>query len=423
MMPKILKQEAIASLGKLATIVMMVASVTSCYKLEDLSPHYEDAWSTVVYDLPGDTLATDGWDDNYEEKDVYLRQRYYNSRWTDSIRFVPFGNEIINAAAGVEIDQNGKSADEWKSQSNARDRAIRWLPDATSHPSTALNNDAYRNSSTGFHYIRRSNNWYQMEIMGEKGIAQNDNIAINWRGFLSTPPSNPTKGWAYRDNENYRVYQYNSTAWELMVNDANYNENLDFIQVEYSKSGKEAGKYSMFLYRFKDGWQQFIRDAADSARYLKTAEWDIAFTGEMNGTVFLNNGRNSLGPAVGSPLTKSSLIMYEYGYDFMDEAPQDEFFDSRPADNLLIGYSSQYGAGVNPWYEYGSTFIAKPFPYRAYYLRLQQADGTYRYGKLQLISMYKGAPESITDPNWPNPYMTFRFFIQKDGTRNIKTKD
>ncbi|WP_437921295.1 hypothetical protein [Sphingobacterium sp. LRF_L2] len=404
-------------------ILLVVTLLSSCYKLEDLSLNYEDGVSTVVYDLPGDTLATDGWGDNYEENDTYLRQRYYNSRWTDSIRFVPYGDEIINSAEGVDLTQTGKTADEWKAEVKAREAAINWLSNASIHPSNAANNDAYFNTETQYHYIRRSNNWYQMEILGTRGVAENDSIYVNWRGFLSSPPSNASKGWAYRDNENYRVYMHNGTAWELMVNDANYNENIDFIQVEYSKSGKEAGIYSMFLFRFEDQWQHFLRDAADSSRFLTTNEWDLAFTEELNSTVWLNNGRTTFGPAKGSPVTKSSLIMYEYGYEFMDEAPEDEFFDNRPADNMQMGGRTQYTEGVNPWFEYGSTFIAKPYPYRAYYLRLEQSDGSYLYGKLQLISMYKGAPEVLTDQNWPAPYLTFRYFIQKDGSRNLKTKD
>lgn len=387
--------------------------LVSCYKLQDLNPNYQDGHSKVVYDLPGDTLATDGWDDNYENGDLYLRQRYYNSKWTDSIRFVPRKGEIINSAAGVN---------------SSPETGIRWLADGNSHPENAAENDAYRNAGDGYHYIRRSNVWYQMEINGHKGIAENDNIAINWRGYVASAPGNPQQGWAYRDNDNNRVYMYNGKAWELMVNDANYNQNTDFIQVEYSKSGKAAGRYSIFLYRFSDGWQQFIRDAADSARYLKRADWDIAFTGELNSTIWLNNGRAKTGPGFGSPITKSSLIMYDYGYDFMNEAPEDVFFDSPPADYMQIGYVSQYGPGINPWYEYGSTFIAKPYPYRAYYLRLQRIDpktgaSSYRYGKLQLISMYKGAPEVLTDRNWPSPYLNFRFFIQEDGSHNVKTKN
>lgn len=397
----------------LSLITLFALSVSSCYKLDDATPNFDDGVSKVVYDLPGDTLATDGWDDNYESGDLYLRQRYYNSRWTDSIRFRSSTGELINAATGVN---------------NSLDQDIRWLNTAGSHPVSVVENDAYKNSADGHSYLYRSATWYQMDIEGELGIAANDGKAINWQGFTDMAPANAQNGWAYRDNSNNRVYEYNGKAWKLMVNDANYNANKDFIQVEYSKSGKEAGRYSMFLYRFRDGWQQFIRDAADSAKYLKTADWDIAFTGEMNGTVYLNNGLNRYGPGAGSPIIKSSLVMYEYGYEFMTEAPADVFFDSRPAENLQIGYKSQYGDGVNSWYEYGSTFIAKPFPYRAYYLRLEQIDPqsggrSIRYGKLQLINMYKGAPEVLTDRNWPAPYLTFRYFIQQDGSRNLKTKD
>jgi len=387
--------------------------LSSCYKLEDLTPNYEDARSTVVYDLPGDTLATDGWDDNFEEGDLYLRQRYYNSRWTDSIRFVPRAGEIINAAAGVDNNAEGD---------------LQWLSDAAKHPDFPRENDAYKNTADGYRYVFRSQTWYQMDIEGHKGVAENDSIFVNWRGFTPSPPPGPQKGWAYRDNDNSRVYMYNGKAWELMVNDANYNQNSDFIQIEYGKSGKQAGIYSIFLFRFSDGKQFFIRDHADSLRYLKTAEWDIAFTGDMNSTVFLNNGRSRFGPATGSPLTRTSLWPYDYGYDFMHEAPDDDFFDSKPADEMQIGYVSEYGPGLNSWYELGSTFIAKPFPYKAYYLRLERIDpetgeSRLRYGKLQLISMYKGAPEVLTDRNWPSPYLTFRYFIQEDGSRNLRTRD
>ena len=394
--------------------VLSVVLLPACYKLQDLTPDFSDGISKVVYDLPGDTLATDGWDDNYQERDIYLRQRYYNSRWTDSIRFVPnYPGEIINAAVGVNASPEA---------------GIRWLSTAAAHPANVVENDAYKNTADGNDYIYRNGTWYQMNIKGERGTAANDSIFVNWRGYVAAPPASPQTGWAYRDNDNQRVYMYNGKAWELMVNDANYNQNTDFIQVEYSKSGKQAGLYSMFLFRFSDGKQTFIRDAADSTRYLKTDQWDIAFSGQFNSTIWLNNGRARFSPATGSPLTKTSLWVYDYGYDFMNEAPDDEFFDARPADEMQIGYVSEFGPGINSWYEYGTTFVAKPFPYKAYYLRLERIDpqtgkSSYRYGKLQLISMYKGAPEVLTDRNWPSPYLTFRYFIQEDGSRNLRTKN
>ncbi|MFD2556495.1 HmuY family protein [Sphingobacterium tabacisoli] len=392
----------------ISAILLAFVTLSSCYKLQDLTPDYQDGYSTVIFDLPGDTLASDGWEQNYEAGDVYLRQRYFTTKNTDSIRFVSQNQEFINAAAKI----NGSS-----------DEDITWLANMANHPTSAQENTAYKSTSDGKSYLFRSGQWYQMDIDGHLGIEQNDGIAIDWRGALQTAPANPQIKWVYADNDNGRVYLYNGKAWTLMVNNADYRDNRNFIQVEYSKSGKETGKYSIFTFRFSDRKQQFIRDAADSLRYLTTADWDIAFTGDMNSHIWLNNATYNLNPGFGGPITKSALIPYDYGYDFMDEAPDDDFFDSRPAEQAQISYTSEYGPGINPWYEYGSTFIAKPFPYRAYYLRLEQADGSYRYGKLQLISMYRGAPEALTDRNWPSPYLTFRYFIQKDGSRNIRTKN
>lgn len=399
--------------NKLFIGLLIMVTLSSCYKLEDNAPVYEDGHSTIVHDLPGDTLASDGWGDDYEEKDTYLRQRYYNSSWTDSIRIVPWGNELINAAKNVDGNM---------------EESIIWLSSATAHPARPKENDAYTNTSDGHQYIYRSGAWYQVDIDIKKITSDNDGAAINWRGYVAAPPISPQLNWAYRDNDNERTYIYNGTAWALMVSDANYNSNIDFVNVQYSKSGKDNGKYNIFIYRFSDGWRQFIRDAADSARYLPTADWDIAFTGEFNSLIWINNAKYRTNPGYGGPVTRSSLWMYDYGYDFMKEAPEDAFFDAIPAQQLQIGYASQYGQGTNPWYEYGSTFIAQPFPYRAYYLRLERlnpkaGETAFLYGKLQLISLYKGAPEVITDRNWPSPYLTFRYFIQEDGSRNLKTKD
>lgn len=378
---------------------------SACYKAEENLVNYEDQRSTVVYDLPGDTLASDGWEDLYETGDTYLRQRYFNSSWTDSIRIVPWSNEKINAAAGVDANSEA---------------GITWLASGASHPAGARENDAYLNSSDNKEYVFRSGAWYQMSI--DKFSA--DSVSVNWRGSAKFPPLHPELNWAYRDDDNQRLYVYSGKAWALMVSKADYRTNKDFVQVQYSKSGKETGMYNMFLFRFSNRHQIFIRDAADSARYLKTNEWDIAFTENFNSLIWLNNAGYNKNPGYGSPVSKTSLLMYAYGYEFMNEAPADSLFDAVDAAAMQIGYASEYGEGVNAWYEYSTTtHVAQPFPYRAYYLRLQQADGSYRYGKLQLISMYKGAPEVVTDLNWPSPYFTFRYFIQEDGTRNLKTKD
>lgn len=387
-------------------------AISACYKPEDNTVNYEDHHSTVVYDLPGDTLASDGWEPAYASGDIYMRQRFFNSFWTDSIRILPRANEKLNAAAGVDANT---------------DAGIRWLSPGTKHPESVTENSAYTNTADNKDYIYRSGVWYQMSI--DHYVAANDGKSLNWRGTSRQAPVNPEIDWAYCDGDNMRVYIYTGNAWALQVNNADYRSNIDFVQIQYSKSGKETGRYNMFLYSFHDGKQIFIRDAADSARYLKTTQWDIAFTENFNGLIWLNNARYDKNPGYGSPLTKTAVLMYEYGYAFMNEAPADSLFDRVPVTDMQIGYSSEYGTGVNAWYEYSTTtHIAQPFPYRAYYLRLQQIDSvtgtsTYRYGKLQLISMYKGAPEVVTDLNWPSPYFTFRYFIQQDGSRNLKTSD
>lgn len=386
--------------------------VSACYKQEESTVNYTDRHSTVIYNLPGDTLASDGWDTTYEKGDTYMRQHYYNASWTDSIRIVPWGKEKINAALRVDASSEA---------------AIVWLAPATSHPANTAANTAYTNTADGNDYIFRSGAWYQMNV--EVYNPANDGKAINWQGYAKQPPANPVVNDTYSDSDNQLVYIYNGKAWALLVNNVNYRSNINFIRVQYSRSGKETGKFNMFLFRFADSSQQIIRDAADSARYLKNGKWDLAFTEEFNGMLWLNNGLYNKNPGYGGPLTKTSVVMYLYGYEFMNEAPPDSVFDAVPASNMQMGFASEYGKGVNAWYEYSSTtHLAQPFPYRAYYLRLQQIDpvtgaSSYLYGKLQMISMYKGAPEVVTDVNWPSPYFTFRYFIQKNGSRNLKTKD
>lgn len=395
----------IAGSNTLRYLVPCLLLLAACYKQEENIVHYEDGISTVIYDLPGDTLASDGWESAYEPGDTYLRQHFFNASWTDSIRIVPWNNEKINAAQG--IDANGEAS-------------ITWLSPQASHPSEINENTAYTNTQDGQDYIFRSGVWYQMSIPAY--TAANDSQYVNWLGSARMPPAKPEKNWAYCDLDNQRVYVYSGTAWVLAVNFANYRSNIKFIQVQYSRSGKETGTYNMFLFRFKDKQQYYIRDGADSARYLKTADWDIAFTGNFNSIIWLNNSTYDKNPGYGGPLNRSAIVMYEYGYDFMNEAPADSVFDAVIPQNNQVGYSSEFGAGINAWYEYSTTtHVAQPFPYRAYYLRLQQPDGSFKYGKLQLISMYKGAPDVVTDLNWPSPYFTFRYYIQEDGSRNLKT--
>lgn len=388
-------------------ILSMCAVLVSCYKLENTSIDYNDNQSILIKDMPGDTLASDGWGESYDKGDTYIRMRSYTSIWSDSIRFIPYGTELINSAKNV-----GEQSE----------KTIIWLSDQRVHPTKPEDNNAYKNSDDGLNYIFRDGAWYRMNITGFEESNNQSDVNIDWRGYLKVAPINAKVGWTYCDLDNQRIYRYDGKAWSLLVSNANYRENKSFIQVQYSKSGKETGKHNIFTFRFSDGKQQFIRDAVDSLRYLPNYDWDIAFTEQYNSTVWVNNGQYEFNPGFKGPVKKSSVLMYPYGYEFMKEAPTDEEFDAVLPLDRRMSELSEYGGGENAWYQYSyTTNIANPFPYRAFYLRLEQADGSFLYGKLQLISMYKGAPEVLTDRNWPSPYLTFRYFIQKDGSRNVQT--
>lgn len=178
--------------------------------------------------------------------------------------------------------------------------------------------------------------------------------------------------------------------------------------------GKEQRSFFTFLFRFKDRKQIWIRNAADSAKWLKTKDWDLAFTGPYNSELFVNNGSRQYNPGFGG-LATSAVIMMPQTYESLLQAPDDNLFDNSEV-NKFGWASSDNSPG---WFFYTlQTHIAKPMPNRCYAIRL--SDG--KYAKLQIVSPYKGNPPSITDANWPRPYFTFRYYVQQDGSKNLKTQ-
>lgn len=179
--------------------------------------------------------------------------------------------------------------------------------------------------------------------------------------------------------------------------------------------GKEQRPFYTFLYSFKDQRQIWIRDEADKVRYLKTSDWDIAFTGPYNSEVYVNNKRLESNPGYGGT-SEGAVIMLSQNYDTLNQAPTDQQFNESSVNK--IGWA---GAGDSPgWYTYSlSTHIMQPLPSRTYALRLPNG----KYAKLQLISVYKGNPPSVTDLNWPAPYLTFKYYVQQDDSKNLKTID
>lgn len=178
--------------------------------------------------------------------------------------------------------------------------------------------------------------------------------------------------------------------------------------------GKEKRNFHIFLFRFKDKRQIWIRNAADSAKWLKTADWDIAFTGPYNSEIFVNNAHHEFNPGYNGEAENTAVVLLQQPYEAVATAPSDAEFDASEV-NKIGWAASEASSG---WFRYSlQTHIMQALPNRTYALRLP--DG--KYAKLQLINAYKGNPEVVTNMNWPAPYYTFRYYVQQDGSRNLDT--
>lgn len=180
-------------------------------------------------------------------------------------------------------------------------------------------------------------------------------------------------------------------------------------------SGKEQRGFHTFLFRFSDQKQMWLHTKADSLQFMKTNDWDIAFTGPYNSEVFVNNAKYQYNPGYEGPAQNTAVIMINDAYKNVDQAPADADFNN--SEITKIGWaSSESSAG---WFYYSlSSHIMQAIPDRTYVIRLPNG----KYAKLQLVNAYKGNPPAVTDLNWPAPYFTFRYFVQNDGSKNLSTK-
>lgn len=122
------------------------------------------------------------------------------------------GQDGINGADGVD----GKDGEDGTS--------IVWKGSYANHPSSPQNGWCYYNTTDKKSYVYQDNTWYQMTVDGKDGIDGNDGIdglSLEYKGELSSPPSNPVKNWSYKDMDNGIVYIYTGTAWEVLTYDGN----------------------------------------------------------------------------------------------------------------------------------------------------------------------------------------------------------
>ena len=164
-------------------------------------------------------------------------------------------------------------------------------------------------------------------------------------------------------------------------------------------------EFETFYFSLKTGLK------VDPAKKL-TAEWDIAFTKEYNALIVANNGTVQGTPGFGGN-GNGSIVIVEKAYNQVTQAPSASEFE----DKQIPSFGWDAGNGVG-WFFYDlKTHIAVPVKNRTFIIKT--ADG--KYAKLEMVSMYKGAPTTVSDLNWPAPYFTFRYYLQEDGSANLRT--
>ncbi|EEI93472.1 hypothetical protein HMPREF0765_0900 [Sphingobacterium spiritivorum ATCC 33300] len=179
--------------------------------------------------------------------------------------------------------------------------------------------------------------------------------------------------------------------------------------------GKEKRDFYTFLFRFRDKRQIWIKTKADSLQWLKSKDWDLAFTGPYNSEIYVNNANYEYNPGFGGQASNTAVVLVDQAYENVTAAPDDATFSKSEVNK--IGWASSQGS--YGWFRYSlDTHIMQALPNRTYILRLP--DG--KYAKLQLINAYKGNPPAVTNLNWPAPYYTFRYFVQQDGSKNLTTR-
>ena len=179
--------------------------------------------------------------------------------------------------------------------------------------------------------------------------------------------------------------------------------------------GKEVRNFYPLIFSLTDGSAHLLKNQAERDAYFKTNKWDLAFTGPYNSEVFLNNGNDQFNPGYQGPVTNTAVVMIDQAYDSVNNAPDDASFNN--SEVTKIGWaSSSSSAG---WFFYSlNNHICVPIKNRTYVLRLPNG----KYAKLEMQNIYKGNPAVVTDLFWPAPYISFRYYVQQDGSRNLRTK-
>jgi len=190
------------------------------------------------------------------------------------------------------------------------------------------------------------------------------------------------------------------------------------------------------------------------ASKAQTAEWDIAFSNIYNSSISCNNGKeiHNLGyggPGKGgiylaldkeidaqyldtknpkAPVPKTTPInkdLFETAFKKVKTTPAEDQFLTQ--DFVQLDHFQGSGDGWAFYDFYGTLFPGKPEKEHIVYnfpraLVVRTAKG--KYAKLIIYSVYKDSePNPTIEKNGfkktPAPYLTFKFAIQQDGSKNL----
>ena len=141
--------------------------------------------------------------------------------------------------------------------------------------------------------------------------------------------------------------------------------------------------------------------ASDSA----TNKWDIAI---RSTTIIINGGALRAG-------TASALVLNGTAFDSVSEAPATGYANDTLATTKL---AIPTGSG-NGWYNHAVVAPNTITPKPGVVIVLKTASG--KYAKIEILSYYKGNPViGSTTPVEKARLYTFRYFVQTDGSRNLK---
>ena len=199
-------------------------------------------------------------------------------------------------------------------------------------------------------------------------------------------------------------------AGSLLVSSCDDDSEADPIDLEVqtvtdlpADPGAERGAPPTYTYFDLESGQEVPR--ADAAA---STEWDIALAGT---SILVNGGASGSG--------EGEVQVVEGVFEELDKAPESGYaVDTEEAPALTTS--------AVPWYNYtGNSNPAHailPIPGRVIML----VTGEGNYAKLEIVSYYKGNPDTSTDEfaslqtRPESRYYTFRYLVREDGKREFE---